>query len=133
MPKTVGLVWAPRMGRPEGSLSSFPFLPVTFQSPAGESGAWASKSNSRLIQSILGLLLYSSLQASVSPTVEWTPPETLQVCELGKVLLRGNKWEALCSVTSPSCLVLEWEQPPSLCIELGLLGMDPQFSPVRVT
>lgn len=122
MPKTVGLMWAPRMGRPEGSLSSFPFLPVTFQSSAGESGAWVSKSNFRLIQSVLGLLLYSSLQASVSPIVEWTPPETLQVYELGKVLLHGNKWEALCSVTSPSCLVLEWEQPPSLSLSLASLG-----------
>lgn len=97
MPKTVGLMWAPRMGRPEGSLSAFPFLPVTFQSPARESGAWVSNPNSRPTQSVLGLLLYSSLQASVFPTVEWTPPETLQFCELGKVLLHGNKWGALCS------------------------------------
>lgn len=90
-------VGPPRMGRPEGSLSAFPFLPVTFQSPAGELGAWASKPNSRPTQSVLVLLLYSSLLASVSPTAGWTPPETLQVCELEKVLPHGNKWEALCS------------------------------------
>lgn len=103
MPKMVGLVWVPRMGSPEGILSAFPF-PSPSQSSAEESRTLASQLSSTLTQSDLGLLLYSSLQASVSLTVAEAPPDTLQVYELGQdvllPVLHGHTWEAPCS--SPS-------------------------------
>jgi len=74
MPKMMGSVWAPRMGSPEGTLTPFPFLSWVPSNPEGESGALVSKPSSTPTQNDLDLLLYSSLQASVSPAVEWALP-----------------------------------------------------------